>query len=76
MAGLAVGYTAFLFVAAGLKFLLLSTVILAPLTVLYVRARREHGQRVFARAESVAFAVVVVGAVVGVVGLATGRIPL
>jgi len=76
VAGLAVGYTSFLFVAAGLKFLLLSTVILAPLTVLYVRARREHGQRVFTRAESVAFAVVVVGAVVGVVGLATGRIPL
>lgn len=76
VAGVATGYTLFLFVAAGLEFLLLSTVLLAPLTLLYVRARREHGRRVFTAREAVLCAVVVAGAVVGVVGLATGRIAL
>ncbi|MDQ2624454.1 MAG: basic amino acid/polyamine antiporter [Actinomycetota bacterium] len=76
VAGLAVGYTLFLFVAAGLIFLLLSTVILAPMTLLYVRARREQGLRLFTRREAVVCGVVVVGAVVGAVGLATGRIAL
>ncbi|UZN03082.1 basic amino acid/polyamine antiporter [Cellulomonas sp. S1-8] len=75
-AGIATGYTLVLFVAAGLQFLLLSTVILAPLTLLYVRARRERGRRLFTPAEAVLCAVVVVAAVVGVLGLATGRIAL
>ena len=43
IAGIATVYTLFLFEAAGLKFLLLSTVILAPATLLYVKARSEHG---------------------------------
>ena len=76
VAGVATGYTLFLFVAAGLEFLLLSTVILAPLTLLYVRARREHRRRLFTPAEAVLCAVVVAGAVVGLLGLATGRIEL
>lgn len=76
VAGLAVGYTVFLFVAAGLTFLLLSTVILAPLTLLYVCARRENHRPLFTRAEAVACAVVVLSAVVGVLALATGRIVL
>jgi len=76
VAGIAVGYTLFLFIAAGLKFLLLSTVILAPLTLLYVKARSEHGKRLFTPAETVLCAVIVVGAVIGAVGLLTGRIPL
>ena len=76
VAGVATGYTLFLFVAAGLEFLLLSTVILAPLTLLYVRARREHRRRLFTPAEAVLCAVVVAGAVVGLFGLATGRIEL
>lgn len=76
VAGVATAYTLFLFVAAGLEFLLLSTVLLAPLTLLYVRARREHGRRVFTAAEAVLCGLVVVGALVCVVGLATGRITL
>ena len=47
VAGAATAYTLFLFDAAGMKFLLLSTVILAPATLLYVKARSEHGRRVF-----------------------------
>lgn len=76
IAGIATGYTAFLFVAAGLQFLLLSTVILAPLTLLYVKARSEQGRRLFTPTEAVLCAVIVAGAVAGVAGLVTGRISL
>ena len=76
IAGVATGYTAFLFVAAGLKFLLLSTVILAPLTLLYVKARSEQGRRLFTPTEAVLCVVIVAGAVAGVLGLVTGRITL
>jgi arginine:ornithine antiporter / lysine permease len=73
-AGVATAYTLFLFEAAGLKFLLLSTVILAPMTLLYVKARSERGRRIFTATEMVLCAVVVTAGVVGAVGLWTGRI--
>ena len=76
IAGVATAYTAFLFVAAGLEFLLLSTVILAPLTLLYVKARSEHGRTIFTPTEAVLCLAIVAGAVSGVVGLWTGRITL
>jgi arginine:ornithine antiporter / lysine permease len=75
-AALAVVYTAFLVVAAGLEFLLLALVIYAPGTILFVRTRRERGRRSFTPAEAVLFVVVTAGAVVGVVGLATGFISI
>jgi arginine:ornithine antiporter/lysine permease len=67
--------------AAGLfagvrKFVLLMTVILAPATLLYVKARSEHGRRLFTPAEIALLALILVGAVVGAVGLSTGRIAL
>ena len=40
----------------GLKFLLLSAVILAPATLLYVKARSEHGRRLFTPSEVGLFA--------------------
>ena len=43
MAGAATVYTIFLLDAAGLKFVLLSFIILAPATLLYVKARSEQG---------------------------------
>ena len=70
------GVHIFLFDAAGLKFLLLSTVILAPAALLYVKARSEHGRRLFSPAEIGLFALIVVGAIIGAVGLWTGRISL
>jgi arginine:ornithine antiporter/lysine permease len=73
-AGVATAYTMFLFDAAGLEFLLLSTVILAPATLLYVKARSERGRRIFTPAEMVLCVAIVVGGVVGAVGLWTGRI--
>jgi arginine:ornithine antiporter / lysine permease len=75
-AALAVVYTAFLIVAAGVEFLLLAFVVYAPGTVLFARTRREHGRRVFTPPELVLFLVATVGAVVGVVGLATGVISI
>ncbi|MFD0474976.1 basic amino acid/polyamine antiporter [Nonomuraea thailandensis] len=47
IAALATFYTAFLLVAAGLKFLLLSCIVYAPGTILFVLTRRERGLRPF-----------------------------
>ncbi|QTE28426.1 basic amino acid/polyamine antiporter [Pengzhenrongella sicca] len=76
VAGAATAYTIFLFDAAGLTFLLLSTVILAPAALLYVKARSEHGRRLFSPAEFGLLALILAGAIIGVVGLWTGRITL
>src|SRR4051795_1749602 len=76
IAGVATAYTIFLFDAAGLKFVLLMTVILAPAALLYIKARSEHGRRLFTPTEIGVFALILVGAVVGAVGLWTGRIAL
>ena len=54
----------------------LATVLLAPATLLYVKARSERGRRIFTPTEMVLCAVIVVGGVVGAVGLWTGRITL
>jgi arginine:ornithine antiporter / lysine permease len=75
-AAIAVVYTAFLIVAAGLEFLLLSFIIYAPGTILFVMARREQHRRVFSPAELVLFVVAVVLAVLGIAGLATGLITI
>ncbi|HEX5087136.1 MAG TPA: basic amino acid/polyamine antiporter [Nocardioides sp.] len=75
-AGAATAYTIFLFDAAGMKFLLLMTVILAPASLLYVKARSEHGRRLFSPAEIGLFVLIAVGGVIGAVGLWTGRITL
>jgi arginine:ornithine antiporter/lysine permease len=69
-------YTAFLLYAAGLKYLLVSFVLYAPATVLFVMARREQGRRLFSPGELVMLAVSVAGAVGGVVALVTGWISL
>lgn len=73
---LATVYTAFLLFAAGPRFLLLSFVFYAPATILFVMARREQGRRLFSPAELVILAVSVIGAVAGIVALATGWIYL
>ncbi|MFE9044857.1 basic amino acid/polyamine antiporter [Streptomyces sp. NPDC007818] len=69
-------YTAFLLYAAGLKFLLVSLILYAPATLLFVKARREQGRRLFSPREAVICAVSVAGAVVGVIALAAGWIEL
>lgn len=74
VAWIAVVYTIFMFIAAGLKYVLLVTVIFAPGTILYFWARREQNARLFTPVELGIFAVMILGAAVGVYGLATGLI--
>jgi arginine:ornithine antiporter/lysine permease len=71
---LATVYTAFLLFAAGPKYMLVSFIIYAPGSVLFVMARREQGRTVFSPAELAILAVSVIGAVTGVVALVAGWI--
>ncbi|MDF9810806.1 basic amino acid/polyamine antiporter [Streptomyces sp. SPB162] len=76
IAAIATVYTAFLLYAAGLKFVLVSFLIYAPATFLFIKARREQHRRLFSPGEAVICAVSVVGAAVGVIALALGWIEL
>jgi arginine:ornithine antiporter/lysine permease len=76
VAALATVYTAFLIYAAGVKFLLVSFVIYAPATVLFVKTRREQGRKAFAPRELIIFAVSIIGAITGVVALSAGWISI
>jgi len=73
---LATIYTAFLLFAAGLTFVLLSFIIYAPATILFVMVRREQGRKLFSGRELVILAVSVIGAVLGIVALSVGWITL
>jgi arginine:ornithine antiporter/lysine permease len=74
---IATAYTIFLLYAGGLTFILLSAVLYAPGTALYIWARREQGKAVFTRPWDWAlFGLAVIGAVVGIHGLATGYIQI
>ena len=72
VAAVATLYTVFLLFAAGPKYMLLSLVIYAPGTVLFVMARREQGRTLFSPSEMVILAVSVIGAIVGVIALIAG----
>jgi arginine:ornithine antiporter/lysine permease len=76
VAGLATFYTLFLLWAAGPDKLLLSCILYAPGALLYVKARRENNLRLFSPAEAVLFGIIVLGAIAGVVSLATGAIQI
>ncbi|MFG2497780.1 basic amino acid/polyamine antiporter [Streptomyces sp. NPDC048441] len=69
-------YMAFLLYAAGLKFVLVSFILYAPATLLFIKARREQNRRLFSPREAVICAVSIAGAVVGVIALAVGWIHL
>ena len=72
----AVIYSIFLVFAGGTKFLVLSFLIYAPGTLLYLKTRREQGKQVFTMAEWVVFGVFVVGAIYALFGLITGYISI
>ena len=74
IAWIAAIYTVFMFVAAGLKYVLLLTVLFAPGTILYFWARREQNARLFTPVEFGIFAVTLIAAAIGVYGLGTGLI--
>ncbi|MEV0185685.1 basic amino acid/polyamine antiporter [Streptomyces sp. NPDC050625] len=76
VACLATVCTAFLLFAAGPKFLLVSFIVYAPATVLFVMARREQGRRLFSERERVVLAVSVAGAGLGTLALTLGWISL
>ncbi|MBZ9919748.1 MULTISPECIES: basic amino acid/polyamine antiporter [unclassified Mesorhizobium] len=73
-AWIAVIYTVFMFVAAGLKYVLLVAVLFAPGTILYVWARREQKLQLFTLAELFVFAVTLIAGLIGAYGLLTGAI--
>ena len=74
IAWIAVVYVLFMFVAAGLKYVLLVTALLGPGTVFYIWARREQNAELFKSWEWIVLAVVLIGAAVGIIGLITGQI--
>ena len=76
VAAIAVVYTLFLIFAAGIDFLLLSCVLLAPGTILYAIARREKKAPLFTTAGWVVFILVAIGAIIGIIGLITGFITI
>ena len=77
LAGIAVLYTLFMIYAGGLKYILLAGILFAPGTVLYYIARREQGLAVFDKTSDwIVFGIIVVAAIYGVYGLATGSIAI
>ncbi|MBB3387958.1 arginine:ornithine antiporter/lysine permease [Rhizobium sp. BK275] len=73
-AWIAVIYTIIMFVAAGLKYVLLVSVLFVPGTILYVWARREQKLTLFTSIELIVFAVTVIAGLVGFYGLLSGTI--
>jgi arginine:ornithine antiporter/lysine permease len=76
IAAIATVYTLFLLFAAGPKFILVSFIVYAPASVLFVMARREQGRQLFSPRELLILAVSVIGALVGLVALFAGWITL
>jgi arginine:ornithine antiporter/lysine permease len=74
VAWIAVIYTLVMFVAAGLKYVLLLAVLLVPGTILYFWARREQRLKLFTPAELIVFGVTLVAGGIGAWGLLSGAI--
>jgi arginine:ornithine antiporter/lysine permease len=62
--------------AGGPKFLLLSSILYAPGTLLFLLAKRERKEATFTPLEAVLFAAIVIAACVGICALATGAISI
>lgn len=73
-AWIAVIYTIVMFIAAGLKYVLLVSVLFVPGTILYVWARREQRVTLFTSIELIVFAVTVIAGLVGAYGLLSDTI--
>jgi arginine:ornithine antiporter/lysine permease len=69
-------YAASMIYAGGAKFLLLSALLYAPGTVLFVIARREQKKTAFTLVEGLLFAAILVAAAVGLYSLVTGAITI
>lgn len=73
---LATFYALLMIFAGGMKFLLLSAIIYAPGTILYIMAKREQKQRIFTAAERMIFFVILLSALAGLVGIFDGTISI
>jgi arginine:ornithine antiporter/lysine permease len=69
-------YAAGMIYAGGAKFLLLSALLYAPGTALFVIARREQKKTAFKPVEGLLFGAILVAAVVGLYSLVTGAISI
>jgi arginine:ornithine antiporter/lysine permease len=69
-------YAAGMLYAGGSKFILLSALLYAPGTILFIIAKREQNKTVFMPVEWLVFAVIVVAAIVGLYSLASGAISI
>jgi arginine:ornithine antiporter/lysine permease len=69
-------YAAGMLYAGGAKFILLSALLYAPGTILFIIAKREQGKTVFTPVEWLIFGVVIVAAITGLYSLATGAISI
>ena len=69
-------YAAGMLYAGGAKFLLLSALLYAPGTILFIIARREQSKQVFTPVEWLLFGVIVVAAITGLYSLASGAIAI
>jgi arginine:ornithine antiporter/lysine permease len=76
VAGVAALYTAFMIYSGGMKLVLLSAILYAPGTLLYIWARREQDKKLFTSIEWIVFFVAAAGCIVGIHGLATGYITI
>lgn len=75
-AGLATIYAVFMLIAGGLKHVLLSCILFAPGTLMFIFARREQGERLFTKSEWGLFTLILGGAAVGITALVTGMITM
>lgn len=73
---LATLYTLFLLVAAGPRYMLVSFIVYAPGSILFVMARRERGRAPLTPRELIVLGVSIAGAVIGVIALAAGWITI
>ena len=69
-------YAAGMLYAGGAKFILLSALLYAPGTILFIIAKREQSKTVFTPVEWLIFGVIVVAAIAGLYSLATGAISI
>ncbi len=76
LAALATLYAVGLIYAGGLKFLLLSTAIYAPGTVLYIIARREQRARLFTHREAIGFGLLLTCCIAVAYGLTVGAVAI
>jgi arginine:ornithine antiporter/lysine permease len=75
VAGIATFYALLMIYSGGLKYILLSALVFLPTTLIYYRARKNAGAKLFdTMPEAVLFGVMVLGAVIALWAISTGRI--